>query len=350
MPGRDLVVVGGSAGSIEALIAFVAQLPPDLDAPVLVVVHVSPDAPSQLPRILARNGPLPASHASDGDRLEPGRLLVAPPDRHLTVTDGVVRVQPGPRENGHRPAIDPLLRSVARSRDGRTVAVILSGGPGDGILGCVAVRRAGGTVLVQDPEDALFAGMPASIMNRVDVDAALPPGELALEVARRVGRRAAIGVGAAGPPAPAAAAEETTMEHRHTGSSRGPHRIPRSLSPDDEPILFGCPECGGVLEAIDEGEWVRFRCRVGHAYSPEALLDGQEDGIEAALWTALRTLEEKTELLRRLAQNANVSAGVMARYESRAEETEHHAAAIRRLLFGRAPATEDTPESAEASR
>src|SRR5262245_41900568 len=165
MAKRDLVVIGGSAGAIEALVPLVRQLPADMAAPVLIVVHVPANADSHLPRILGRHSALPAAHAVDGDDLIDGTILVAPPDFHLTVGRGRIRLERGPRENHHRPAIDPLFRSAARWEDGRTVGVLLSGGAGDGVAGCLAIRHRGGAVLVQDPNDALFEGMPRSIIE-----------------------------------------------------------------------------------------------------------------------------------------------------------------------------------------
>jgi len=327
MAKRDLVVVGGSAGAIEALVTLVGDLPRDLAAPVLVVVHIPATAESHLPQILERGGSLAAEHAVDDDPLIDGRIYVAPPDFHMTIRDWRVRLERGPRENHHRPAVDPLLRSAARWHDGRTIAVILSGGAGDAVAGCLAVRRRGGTILVQDPEDAIFDGMPRSVGSRVEVDATLPAAELGDEIARLVG----------------------TTEAAMTTNEQGPEPSPVERLPTDEVVrmeregmalanmradTFGCPECGGVLQPIDEGEWLRFRCMVGHAYSPEALLDAQADALESALWSAVRNLEERSELLRRLAERTEVHAPEVAdRHRSRADEASHEAGVIRRFLL-----------------
>ena len=327
MAKRDLVVVGGSAGGVEALVELVGELPEALAAPVLVVVHIPATAESHLPRILERSGRLAAGHAEDGEPLEDGRIFVAPPDFHMTIRDWRVRLERGPRENHHRPAVDPLVRAAARWHDGRTIAVILSGGAGDGVAGCLAVSRRGGTILVQDPEDAIFDGMPRSVSSRVEVDAMLPAAALGGEIARLVG----------------------TTEAVMSRSERGDEPSGVARLPTDEVVrmeregmalanmradTFGCPECGGVLQPIDEGEWLRFRCMVGHAYSPEALLDAQADALESALWSAVRNLEERSELLRRLAdRTAQHAPDVADCHRSRAEEASHEAGVIRRFLL-----------------
>lgn len=157
---RDLIVIGASAGGVEALRRLTADLPPDLRAGVVVVLHLAPGAASGLPAILGRSGALAASHARDRESLLPGHIYVAPPDRHVVVSDGVLRLTSGPRENLARPAIDPLFRSAAREHGGHVIGVVLSGLLDDGSAGLLSIRRAGGVAVVQEPEDALYADMP----------------------------------------------------------------------------------------------------------------------------------------------------------------------------------------------
>ena len=328
MGKRDLVIVGGSAGAVEALLELVGGLPRDVAAPLLVVVHIPPTAESHLPQILERAGALRAEHAEDGRLLEDGLILVAPPDFHMTIRDWRVRLERGPRENHHRPAVDPLLRSAARWHDGRTLAVILSGGAGDGVAGCLAVRRRGGTILVQDPQDAIFDGMPRTVAERMEVDGTLPAAELGREIARLVGTTEAIMSSRdeepLQPPGVARVADSEVVRMTREGMALANSRSD----------TFGCPECGGVLQPIDEGEWLRFRCMVGHAYSPEALLDAQADALESALWSAVRNLEERAELMRRLAdRTADQAPDSTDRYRRRSEEASHEAGVIRRFLL-----------------
>jgi two-component system, chemotaxis family, protein-glutamate methylesterase/glutaminase len=184
---RDLVVVGASAGGVEALQQFAAGLPADLPACVLVVLHVSPTSASVLPGILDRAGPLQATHAEDGSVLEHGRIYVAPPDSHLLVDETHVLLERGPPEHGHRPAVDPLFRSAARVFGERVVGVILSGALDDGALGLAAIKAGGGVTVAQDPEDAKYPSMPRNAIARAGADHVVAAGGMAELVARLVG-------------------------------------------------------------------------------------------------------------------------------------------------------------------
>lgn len=325
---QQIVVVGASAGGVEACERLVRALPGDLQAPVLVVLHVPANAPSALPGILSRVGSLPAEHARDGAPLRNGAIYVARPDHHLLVAgDGTVRVTHGPRENGHRPAIDPLFRSAARYFGDRAVAVVLSGVLDDGSAGARVVKEAGGTVVVQDPEDALYAPMPAHAIAATEVDHVVPVADAGMLVGKIVAELAARR--REGVPMDDGGIDDeltlTTMDQ--TDPSTGEQLAPASH--------YSCPDCHGVLNEIhDEGDEVRFRCRVGHAWSPVSLLAAQSDGLETALWTALRALEEKASLARRLAARARSGNAPHAtrRFEEQAVDAQSGADTIRSLL------------------
>ena len=184
MPGKDVIVVGASTGGVEALLALVKGLPQDLPASVFVVMHTAPDSPGVLADILNRNGNLPATNARNRERIKPGRIYVAPPDYHLLIEPGLLRITHGPKENRFRPAVDPLFRSAAQVYGPRAVGVILTGGLDDGTSGLWAIKRLGGTAIVQDPQEAFMPSMPQSAMNRVEVDYCLPVAEIALLLAR----------------------------------------------------------------------------------------------------------------------------------------------------------------------
>src|SRR5438067_12658369 len=170
MPSRDIIVMGASAGGVEALRAVLERVPKDLPASILVVLHVSPDHRSVLPRILDAVGPLRATHARDDEALERGRIYVAPPDRHLVVDEGVVRLTRSAREGRHRPAVDTLFRTAARFHGARVIGVVLSAALDDGTAGLIAVKQRGGVAVVQDPEDALCGDMPRNALQSVEVD------------------------------------------------------------------------------------------------------------------------------------------------------------------------------------
>ncbi len=192
MLGHDVIVVGASAGGVEALRGLVGSLPIDLPAAVFLVLHIPAQSPSLLPEILSRSGPLRALHPTNGEVIQHGLIYVAPPDHHLLLEDGFVRVVRGPRENRHRPAIDPLFRSAARAYGSRVVGVILTGSLDDGTAGLLAIKRRGGVAIVQDPDDALYSSMPRSALAHVDVDHVLVLSEIGPVLARLTREQAAV--------------------------------------------------------------------------------------------------------------------------------------------------------------
>ncbi|HKB04335.1 MAG TPA: chemotaxis protein CheB [Gemmataceae bacterium] len=331
MPGRDIIVIGASAGGVDALKQVVHGLSPDLPAALFVVLHVPAHGPSVLPRILARAGHLRAIHPQDGETIRPGTIYVAPPDYHLLVKRGRVRVSRGPRENSHRPAADALFRTAARSYGPRVVGVVLSGVLDDGTAGLMAIKRMGGTAVVQDPTDALYSGMPQSALDHVGADYCLPAADLAPLLVRLVGEP--LPDASRGFPHPP---EELEMEADM--AELEPEVVHTDRKPGI-PSVFACPECGGTLWEFHEHELLRFRCRVGHAWSAESLLAEQSQGLEAALWTALRALEEQAALARRMVDRAEGRGQerVASTFRGQAAEAEGHAEIIRRVLVTRRP-------------
>src|SRR4051812_27641037 len=252
MPGRDIVVIGGSAGSIEVLAELVGGLPRDFPGSLFVVVHFPGSVPSTLPRILSRAGPLPAHHPRDGEMIEPGRIYVAPPDCHLHISDDRIRLTRGPKENGHRPAVDPLFRTAALSYGPRVVGVILSGNLNDGTAGLLRIKQLGGVAIIQDPESALYQGMPRSAVEHVAVDHVLPVHEIAGRVTDLADR-------------PIGPVEVTGMPEDFTSDNQAEEiaTADRHQQPG-VPSTMACPECHGVLWEVKDEELVHFRCRVGH--------------------------------------------------------------------------------------
>jgi two-component system chemotaxis response regulator CheB len=285
-----VVVVGASAGGVEALVTFVGALPADTREAVCVVLHISPAGTSAMPHILGRAARMPVHSPADGDALLGGHIYVAPPDHHLEVEPGRIRLTQSPRENGHRPAIDATMRSAAETYDGRVIGVVLSGSRDDGTAGLLAIRRNGGRCLVQDPEEALYAGMPTNAIEHVDVDAVLPLAQMAGWLAEHHFH---------GPPPPEGGARKM--------SDPSPPDVGDPPREDATGTRFTCPDCGGVLFEQSEGGLTRFRCSVGHVFSIESLADGQAQQLEGALWTAVRALEDRAELLRQMAGRAHVA-------------------------------------------
>jgi two-component system chemotaxis response regulator CheB len=321
MADRDLVVIGASTGGVEALMQIARELPSDFPAPVLVVLHVPAEGRSNLPAILARVGPLPALHARDGERIRPGLIYCAPPDRHLIVRDGHIGLTKGAQENLHRPSVDVLFRSAALARDGRSIGVVLSGALDDGASGLRTIKAAGGIAIVQDPADAIVPGMPTSAMELTSVDHVLPASEIGSLLPRLVGE----------PRGENTMSEETrTRLARENEMSSNPERPPET--PDGKPSVFGCPDCGGVLWEVDE-TGMRFRCRIGHAYTARALLATQQEGLEDTLWVALRALEEQESLSRRMLDRSWASARTKSRLEERVNELSQRATTLRNFLM-----------------
>ncbi len=317
------MVIGASAGGVEALKTAIASLPAELPAAVLVVLHVPAHAESVLPRILSRFGTFPARHAEDRDELSPGEVLIAPPDRHLVVERDHLETTRGPRENGHRPSIDVLFRSAARWRGAGVISVVLSGVLDDGTAGALAVRRRGGVSIVQDPSDAMFPGMPESAIAHNAADHLVAARDLGTLLRRLTSEELE--------DAELSLADHMGFETQLARLAEGTINQP---SRPGSPSGFACPDCSGVLFTVEHDEIVRFRCRVGHAWTSESLLAEHSDQLESALWMALRSLEEKAALaaeLRQRAQERN-SRLVADRYQEKSEDATRAANVIRQLL------------------
>jgi two-component system, chemotaxis family, protein-glutamate methylesterase/glutaminase len=316
----SVVVVGASAGGVEALSTFVAALPPDLDAAVLVVLHLPAAARSRLPEILGKAAPLPTERAVDGAPLAPGRVLVAPVDTHLLVRDGRVLLSSGAKENGHRPAVDVLFRSAARWLGPRAAAVVLSGLLDDGAAGAAAIAVQGGAVLVQDPEEALFESMPQRARAAVPQAQALPVRDIARALPDVLRQRA-------DRPSTTLSRDlvlETDMAQMDEGAVSGIESPGRAAN-------VSCPECHGAMTRVQTGAACHYRCHVGHAYGPASLLQAQAELSEAALWTAVASLEERVAVHRDTAESSGDPDG-RALHLARAEDVQAQARALRRQL------------------
>lgn len=325
--GHDIVAVAASAGGVEALKALVKALPQDLGASVLVALHLPRDARSMLAQILARVSRLPVDVAEHDAPLRPGRVYVGSPDSHLLVLDDRIVLGQGPRENGHRPSHDAMLRSVALAGGTRTVGVVLTGLLDDGAAGLAAVQRYGGTCLVQDPDDCEFPSMPKAALAAVPGARCRPLAALAKEIALAVEE-----------PAMDAAPEVDDAQRsldvvELSSAMHGTPVMPDGTSPG-EPSTFSCPDCHGVLNSVPDADVIRFRCRTGHAWTAESLASQQEEQVEEALWVALRVLEERADLSRKLSGEAREGSRDWSsvHFARRAEEADRSAALIRRVL------------------
>jgi two-component system chemotaxis response regulator CheB len=315
-PARQhIVAIGASAGGVEALQRVVRGLPPDLPAAICIVLHLHPGSPSALAAILRRATALPCRTAVDGEELREGEILVAPPDRHLAIKGDRVALTVGPRENGHRPSVDVLFRSASAAQDGRVVGVVLSGTRDDGSAGLAVIKANGGGTIVQDPEDALYPGMPANAIAHVHVDRVVPADEVADAIVQMV-----------------------------NGGSPGSHPPLHNLGPGPlpgAPVVTACPECGGVLSENRDAGVTQWRCKVGHRYSPESLADAQAEAVEGAMWAAVRALEDRHALLERMGSQLESRGHIRsaASFRTRAQEAATHAEVVRTTLTDAASTT-----------
>jgi two-component system, chemotaxis family, protein-glutamate methylesterase/glutaminase len=327
---KRLVVVGASAGGTEALKTFVAQLPRDFAAPICVVLHMASESPGFLHAILTSAGALPATTATDGDRLRDGHIYVAPPDHHLVVEPRRVLVTKGPKENRFRPAIDPLFRSAAQVYGPAVVAIVLSGHLDDGSAGLRTVKQLGGITIVQDPADALFPSMPRSALHATRVDHCVPVHELGA----LVGRIVALPAEERAPSAPPKTLEvEVEIAKERNALAAGLEQV-------TSPSSFACPECHGVLLRVNDPELIRFRCHTGHAYSADSLLAAIADGTELALWNAVRALQERALLIQHLAMHVPEEPDKLAvrkELTERAAEAREHADTLRKIVGRHTP-------------
>ena len=308
MANKDIVVIGGSAGALQVLQGILSSLPWDFQPAIFVVLHTTEDSPRLLPDILNRHSKLPVMYAVHNAPILPSRVYVAPAgQRHMLLDRGKIRLESGPRENHCRPAIDALFRSASYAYGNQVIGIVLSGNLDDGSAGLASIKIRGGLAIVQDPEDAMAASMPASAMENVEVDFVLP--------AEQIGPKL-VGL------------TPMTVPDR-----------PQPISIGEKPMsstgqTYACPECGGVLEDMCENDMTRFRCRVGHLYSPESLMADQTEAVERALWAAIRSMEEQAELSDRLAENSRQKrrAGLAMRFDGKAESSRENASILRESL------------------
>jgi two-component system chemotaxis response regulator CheB len=323
--GHDIIVIGASTGGVEAVSTLVRSLPKDLPAALFVVIHIPAQATSVLPTILERSGRLPAKHAVDGEQIRLGQIYVAPPDFHLLVERGHVRVIRGPKENRNRPAVDPLFRSAARAYGPRVVGVVLTGALNDGTAGLLAIKRRGGIAVVQDPADAFFPSMPESALEYVAADFCQLLAQIGPTLCR-LATEPAMDDGVY--PVPEEMEVETKILEMDEATMDNEQR-PGKIS------VFTCPECKGPLWEMRDGDLLRFRCRQGHAFTGETMMAEQTDAVEDALWTALNILQESAQMSERMAAESRQRSRhyAAAHFDTMAREKWERADVLRKVLL-----------------
>jgi two-component system chemotaxis response regulator CheB len=322
---QRIITIGASSGGVPALQSIIQGLPRDLPAAVCVVVHIAPDSPGMMPRLISKGSTLRAKHAVDGEELAPGHIYVAPPDQHLLIEpSGQMRLARGPRENRFRPAVDPLFRSAAHAYGPRVVGVVLSGVLDDGTAGLWAVKDRGGVAIVQDPKEAIVPSMPLSALRHVEVDHCAPAFEIGPLLARLAADRITTSSEPEGRP--------MDVESRILLGEVGPGEESWALG---RPSSYACPECHGMLQSITEGKRVRFRCHVGHAYSADSLLSELTLEVGELLWSTQRAIEESAKLLQQEAERARKDGDAVLSegYARKMKEAQDNATAVRALAM-----------------
>ena len=281
-----IVVIGASEGGVDAIRSLSNALPAKFPAAVFVVLHIGAHK-SQLPALLNLSGHMPASHATDGEPIHPGRIYVAPPDHHLVIEQDHMRLTRGPRENWARPAIDPLFRSAAHTYGAEAIGVVLTGGLNDGTAGLFEIKRCGGTTIVQEPDDAANPSMPLSALQHVEVDHRTTLSGLPKLLISLVGKQARAGWKDGAPGPHKTRSKEMTADYKL-----------------DDPVAVTCPDCGGALRRTELGTLTQFRCHIGHVYTAEVMVAAQFAALEWSIEAAMRSLSERGDLCRQMADKA----------------------------------------------
>lgn len=335
MSKKNIIVIGASAGGFEAIRQLTAELPHDLDAAIFIVWHMSPTVRGVLPQVINRQKNLLAVNAVDNEPIAFNRIYIAPPDHHMMIEEGFIRITRGPKENRFRPAVDPLFRSAAYIYGSRVIGIVLSGALDDGTAGLWTIKNRGGTAIVQEPADAQVSSMPESALEYVDADYKIPMSEMAAVLARLVNEDAE-------------QTEQTDIEENKKVD------IEVRIALQDEALERGvldlgaftpytCPDCHGALSAIRDGRIVRYRCHTGHAYSVDSLLNTVTEKVEDSLWNAIRGFEESIILLNRLGdQYAAINKPKIASvYFRKANEAHERAKLVRQAVLNHESLTID---------
>jgi two-component system chemotaxis response regulator CheB len=322
--GQRIIVMGASTGGFEAFRKITKDLPPNFDAPIFIVWHMSPDTHGILPDVLNSENTIYAAHAYDKEEIKPNRIYIAPPDHHLLIEKERVRVTRGPKENRFRPAIDPLFRSAAYTYGNRVIGVILSGALDDGTAGLWTLKHYGGIAVVQDPMDAEVPSMPQHAMREVKVDHCVTISEMT-DLLVRLSKEPIENVDFMKDEQTKKeiqiAAEESAME--------------KGVLNFGELTPFTCPECHGVLSRLHNDNIVRYRCHTGHAYSVDALMTSITEKIEDSLYSAIRGMDESIMLLNHIGDHLAESnqPKLAALYFRKAKEAEARSQIVRKTVL-----------------
>ncbi len=323
MANHDVVVIGASAGGIEAMTRLFQELPHDIPASFFVVQHTGPEGLGILDQVFGRDSALIVQNATDRAEIKRGHVYVAPPNFHLLVDRSFVYITQGPHENRVRPAVDPLFRSAAVVHGPHVIGVVLSGYLDDGTAGLAAVKRCGGIAVVQDPKDAAYPDMPRNARDAVSVDHSVPLHDMANLLVHLVKTPP-------GTPTSPPLDLLAEVEIARTGISSD-----EPLNEIGDPAPVACSECGGPMWKIRDAQVDRYRCRVGHAYTAKALIEELSVATERSLWAAIQMMDQQARMLARFAKDEREKgrAHQADNLLTRAREADVHSVHLRELLF-----------------
>lgn len=324
MKTMNIIVIGASAGGVEALTTLVQGLPAEFSATIFIALHCDPRGPSLLPGILERAGHLPVAHAKDQEKFEPGRIYIAPPGLHMVIVEDRISLNKGAKLNYQRPAIDPLFRSAAKFHGPSVIGVILTGCLDDGTAGLMAIKRCGGLTVVQNPDDARYPEMPRSALAHVEADHVSRIDKLA---GLLILLTKTIPVVLPREPVDDMLETETRIEARGTSEIRETDTLGKAST-------FVCPECNGTLWELRDVASLRYRCHTGHSFTEAGLIAEKDEALERALWNALRALEEKAVLNRRLSHRLKLDAKAPSEnLADQVSEAERNINSLREILL-----------------
>ncbi|MEJ6981795.1 chemotaxis protein CheB [Pedobacter sp. P351] len=317
-----IVVVGASAGGLKAVAELISKFPKNNNISVFIVLHVSKNSIGPvIVTHIQKHTSLICEIPSNGDLIKPGHIYIAPPDHHMIIKRDEICIHNGARENRWRPSIDVLFRSAAVAYGSKVIGIVLTGLMDDGTSGMGAIKRSGGVCIVQEPEEAEFSDMPANVLNNVDVNYRVSISEMGYILEDLFSKPS-------GPEIRVPRELEIEAEITEKLSSKI-----QDLEKIGEQTLFSCPECGGGLWKIKGDTVVRYRCHTGHVYTLQTLLQAQAEGIEKAIWVAIRMLEERRNLLLiSSAYNSNSPDDSAEDIKSRTEDVNNHIERLKTVL------------------
>jgi two-component system, chemotaxis family, protein-glutamate methylesterase/glutaminase len=314
---KHIVVIGGSAGSIHAARKLTESIRPGIDAAFFIVFHLSRTSQAEnLVHLLQKNSSLRFMLVETPMQIEKGHVYLGPADHHLLVSGDQVLISRGPHENRWRPSIDVLFRSAAANFNVRTIGIVLSGLLDDGVSGMLAIKKSGGTCIIQEPEEAQFSDMPANVLKAVDVDYRVPVADIAYVLSDLNTK-----------PLPAERDAPYEVKKENEITQKMTVNI-NDLPEFADQSLFVCPDCGGGLWKVRNENTPRYRCHTGHVYTENVLLKKQGEELEESLWVSIRMLEERRNLLLQMQSEGND----LPSLKERADNIQTHIDRLRQLV------------------